>query len=465
MSLAQHESSHTDIFTDLDDSIFSDGSIDPLGLRMIWTSLGNAIFKNKLNTVSTSIKFYTLNLFHHSVIREVQQQYPEIFLNHTGKAPYHTKTDLYDGLIIFLECLMAHVLVQERQWASAESNSDFFIPGLSKLKGKIDNGVSEQITVSIPVSKNEGILVRHILLGIHGRHKGPFQQMGLLNRFDYYSNGRLWDEVRTLFKAPGWYRLHQRLCKVLRENVLSLRISGNKPIWVKASDALIDQSLLTLYRGVLHDDSFRLPSLISFWERYLGLSAAGDTASLIYDVVKSEKGEASAEEIIQELSEASGKEEFAAICAIEPFISLHNKVMNRLLSRGTVQFDEELKQFVRRKLSDPSINTSVIHQFLNERFFNAEAIRRLQELITLFEQSNHPVNEFQYITELIAFHHRVMKQRGNIPWISVGPSGDITQHRSFFYTDQYLQFLEGNVWMNDYYVGTVNSLYKGLYAS
>ena len=465
MSTDQHEPSYSDIFTDLDDSIFSDGSIDPLGLRMIWTSLGNAIFKNKLNTVSTSIKFYTINLFYHSVIREVQQHSPEIFINNTGKEPYHTKTDLYDGLIIFMECLMAHVLVQERQWGNADDSHDFFIPGLSKLRGKIDNGISDNITQGIPVSKSEGILVRHILLGIHGRHKGPFQQMGLLNRFDYYSNALLWEEVRTIFKTSIWHALHQRLSQMLIEKVLLLRVSGKKPIWVRITDELIDESLIDLYREVLHDEAFRLPSLIAFWERHLGLNSAGDTASLIYDVVKAEQGEAPAEMIIQRLNSQSPNDELAAICAIEPFISMHNKVMNRLLARGNAQFDDTLKQFVSHKLSDPSLNTNHIRTFLTERFFNTEAIRRIGELITLFEQSINPVNESHYVTELIGFHHRVMKQRGNIPWISMGSGGDITQHRSFLYTDSYLTFLEGKAWMNDYYVGTVNSLFKGLYAS
>jgi len=34
------------IFTSYDESIFSDGSIDPMGLRIIWTSLGNKILAN-----------------------------------------------------------------------------------------------------------------------------------------------------------------------------------------------------------------------------------------------------------------------------------------------------------------------------------------------------------------------------------------------------------------------------------
>ncbi|MBK9733192.1 MAG: hypothetical protein IPO83_18210 [Chitinophagaceae bacterium] len=57
------ENSLSNIFTEPDGSIFSDGSIDPMGLRIIWTSMGNRIFGNRLNTISTDIRFFTLNLF------------------------------------------------------------------------------------------------------------------------------------------------------------------------------------------------------------------------------------------------------------------------------------------------------------------------------------------------------------------------------------------------------------------
>ncbi|MBK9983878.1 MAG: hypothetical protein IPP15_16165 [Saprospiraceae bacterium] len=99
-----------DIFTDHDDSIFSDDSFDPLGLQMVWTSLGNKVFRNRLNTVSTNIRYYTLNLFHHLVIQQLEEKYEDKITNLIGRPPYDNRSDLYDGLIVFLECLLVHVL-------------------------------------------------------------------------------------------------------------------------------------------------------------------------------------------------------------------------------------------------------------------------------------------------------------------------------------------------------------------
>ena len=93
MSL-QFENLYTDIFTQPDNSIDSDGSIDPLGLLMIWTSLGNRVFHNRLNTVSTNIHFYTLNLFHHAIICELEETHIDKIVNLTGKAPYDNRNDL-----------------------------------------------------------------------------------------------------------------------------------------------------------------------------------------------------------------------------------------------------------------------------------------------------------------------------------------------------------------------------------
>src|SRR5688572_22204004 len=143
------ENNLTDIFTDYDESIFSDGSIDPLGLLIIWTSLGNRIFHNRLNSISTNIRSYTLNLFHHHVIRQACIQHQDKFVNLINKPPYHNSSDLYEGLAIFLECLMAHVIVQTDE--PIEVSDTVFLPGVSKLQGIMLHDPANKICKTIPV--------------------------------------------------------------------------------------------------------------------------------------------------------------------------------------------------------------------------------------------------------------------------------------------------------------------------
>ena len=53
------------IFTDYDESIFSDGSIDSIGLRIIWTSLGNKIFSiQSVPILDTTLLIYFMTIYY-----------------------------------------------------------------------------------------------------------------------------------------------------------------------------------------------------------------------------------------------------------------------------------------------------------------------------------------------------------------------------------------------------------------
>jgi len=51
----------TDIITEYDERISGDAYIDPLGERMIWQVFGQAIFNNRVNSISNDVRNYTLN--------------------------------------------------------------------------------------------------------------------------------------------------------------------------------------------------------------------------------------------------------------------------------------------------------------------------------------------------------------------------------------------------------------------
>jgi hypothetical protein len=168
------ENTLDNIFTDFDESIFSDGSIDPMGLRIIWTSIGSKIFHNKLNTISTDIKFYTLNLFHHYLLQKCISEDEDSVNKLIRKKPYYNKSDLFEGLVIFLENLLTNATYNV-------GDSSLMVPGKNKLGNLKRNDAKKQTVEKISVNRDKGILVRQYLLGIHGRHKGPFQQMGVFN--------------------------------------------------------------------------------------------------------------------------------------------------------------------------------------------------------------------------------------------------------------------------------------------
>ncbi|SUB73592.1 Uncharacterised protein [Pluralibacter gergoviae] len=57
--------------TEYDESLTGEMNIDPLGQLVIWSSWGQAIFHSRITSIANDVRQYTLNLLHHSVIREI----------------------------------------------------------------------------------------------------------------------------------------------------------------------------------------------------------------------------------------------------------------------------------------------------------------------------------------------------------------------------------------------------------
>jgi len=333
------ENSYTDIFTEFDESIFSDGSIDPVGLRIIWTSLGNAIFKNKLNTISTDIRYYTINLFHHYLIQKVRHKYEDELINIVGMQPYFNEQDLYDGIIIFLESLLTHVVHRINH---TEGNTYITVPGTSKLAAIIAESPEDRRVKYLQIDRRAGILVRHLLLGIHGRHKGPFQQMGIFNKNNYYSQRSVWEEAGQLFAKAPWNTLTDSLEGIIKEYVFERTKTGiiSAPV-----EDVVNHSLLEAYRNVLQEENFKETELINYWGNHLGLLEGA--AHVLYSELRRTDNKTDFENIIKRAAEKGQPDDYKyikAICAIEPLIARIEKTTNRLLQRGTNEIDSSSKE-------------------------------------------------------------------------------------------------------------------------
>lgn len=453
------ENTYTNIFTEFDESIFSDGSIDPMGLRIIWTALGNNIFKNKLNTISTDIRLYTLNLFHHNIIQSYQDKFRNKIINLTGKSPYSNTVDLYNGIIIFLEFILAHAArnINEKYGTSIS------VPGVSKLSNIMAENPNDARAQFLLVNSEKGILIRHILLGIHGRHKGPFRQMQIFSAADYYSNRAQWQEAGKLFSDKPWKELHQQLTDIIAKYIFENNRKKEGYIYAPADEVLNDD-LVTKYANVLKNETFKDEALIEYWEKQLGLREGA--ANLLFEELVKARDKEQYEIIIRAASEKGMPEDnryIKAICSIESFISRMEKVSQRLLNRGTTSIDDTLEAFLLNSLKDDNIDLSEIKTYLTEEFLSHEALRRTTELYHIYLTCKQKNDAACLVQQLIDYHKKIMGSRGNLPWLSFGSRDNITQHRSFVFSDNYLASLADNRWVNDYYLSTVLSLYNGLH--
>lgn len=57
--------------TEYDDSLSGDSYIDPIGTLIVWSALGRQVFGDRVNSVSNDVRNYTLNLFHHHLVRRL----------------------------------------------------------------------------------------------------------------------------------------------------------------------------------------------------------------------------------------------------------------------------------------------------------------------------------------------------------------------------------------------------------
>ena len=440
----------TDIFSEYDPSIISDGSIDPMGLRIIWTGLGGKIFNNKLNTISTDIRLYTLNLFHHYLLQKNLNRKETTVIQLLNQSNYHNRSDLNEGLIILLENLMIHAV-----HLIDPSRS---LPGMNKLNNlKITQPRHRSVT-DLVADRSEGILVRQYSLGIHGRHKGPFVEMGILDRKgdSIYSLQEVWDEAHLLFQTQPWKDADKLLSSLIADKLLSLPISKGKIIQYKTAD-ILTQELAKKYAALLQENIYTTNAIKAFWLNRLGLQSGA--AKILYATFL-EQMEEEPQYIFTKAYNDSQEPDLKAILVVEPFLTLIEKCMQRILNRTTTHVDAELKSFINDWLENHSIETSEINTFLSTNTLNDQANNRLKDLLAIYTNCRKsPDQAEQFVVQLIKYHHRLMDSRGNLKWVSVGVNNRISVHKSLYSSEKYLKSRD---WVNSYYLNTVKFLHKGL---
>jgi hypothetical protein len=446
------------IFSSYDESIFSDGSIDPMGLRIIWTSIGNKIFNNKINTISTDIRYYTLNLFHHYLLYKCTSEWSDKINMLVRQQPYINKSDLYDGIIIFLENLLTHSTLN----AQKNQSNNITVPGLNKLKGLLSKDDKNNPGNKLVVKRDSGILIRQHLLGIHGRHKGPFTQMGIFNNIaeDPYTNKVLWDHAEQLFSGNPWKSVAKMLLNLIDTKILSVQPKSGKEIEYKLED-IITVEIISSYFSILSPSLYSTDEIKSFWEQQLGLQQG--TAANLFTVYKNFNDKGDYQGIIEKTTKEYNDDLTKAIVTIEPFLTCIDKMVKRILLRGTSEINQNLINAANYWLNSNTIHIDKMETFLNDAYFNTEAVSRLKRLIKIYTESklskNPPV---EFINQLIQYHNEIMKSRGHIHWVSIGINNKITLHKSLYFNEKELAKLQQPDWVNTYYLPTLDSLYKGL---
>ncbi len=424
------------IFTEPDEDIFQEVNSDPLGIRVIWSDYGRRLFGGKITTVATDIRNYTLNLFHHWIIKEFIDSNPELYTRTLNNfMVLRTREMFVDGVLMYMEDIWVHSM-----YTAHDSDVDKgAVLGISKASEFHNNSK----VIDLKIDPNSGILVRQRGLGVNGRYKGPFTAMDIMTRSYTYTNN--WDVINSFFTKKHDF---QKLKELIIGRVKSLlQNKKNEEPWSDIENE--SQEIIRLYRSCFGKHQQVAQESKDIWIKLLGFGqgAAGELFSIVNN-----SSESDVEEIIKQgLSGSLPDKEKGMlndVLLIEPFLVWASKFFEAI-------------QYIKHK----NINLIVeyvqknLAQFKESLLLDLESLSepdrinaRLAKMIAVFK--NNPIENA--IPELLKYHTQVMKERDAFPWVEV--DGDRIIHST---PGNSLEDYDRKEWKNNYYIFALMSFCRG----
>lgn len=444
-----------EFFTIPDPDISQESSVDPMGIQVIWTYYGQAIFNEKLTTIANDLRVFTFNLFHNHVINQLFKNYPEqIQQAKNGYKTWTTEAEVKTGILMFLEDMVTWTFFFKDD--ISESNVDKLgILGLTKAR-TLWNSINED-QIFLGASKRSGLLKNQINLGMTGRYKGPMINMEFIDRSFCYIP-KTWEHVdKFMGKWMDAIELEAKITKLLTD------------VLFKANQKDFPRITLSeLKRNKLYKDiregyvkcfgSKKLPKDIrQYWKDKLGLlsgapKALFDQIALINDedyMDHSEIFSLARNNITKETEELN---KIDTIIKIEPFLS-HSEYLLRFVSQHSIKKVEDIEKdllVLRGKIkSTGNFNISNPHP-------------RLLELMKAMLSEG---SLLEWLERVLAFHTKVMENRGGNRWVELDGQYNFKHYfgvplRQDLNTIP--KYLHENIWWHTYYLETVRNIHIGL---
>lgn len=170
-----------------------------------------------MTSVADDIRNYTISLVHHAVIIKLKEDHSDFWTDYKTKAGSDAEAEA--RIILALEMLLAYSFVSNPQWENTTG-----ILGISSARKRWErtdhnNEIDlEEQPVDPKLNYYKGfvtLLVRQTGLGINGRYKGPFKNMGLIDKSGGYNKDK-WRALNILSKLNNYSELIESLVKCIR---------------------------------------------------------------------------------------------------------------------------------------------------------------------------------------------------------------------------------------------------------
>jgi hypothetical protein len=447
--------------TEHDESLAPDSYIDPVGTLVIWSSFSRMVFRNRVNSVSNDVRNYTLNLFHHFLVRKLIDD-DDAVLSPSLKRRYHDKDVLAfkHACLIFLENMFVYSLL--RRESSNKNVKTGGTLGISNARRRWEKEDGDPELVFTHEPKGQ-ILVRQLGLGVSGRYKTPLIEMDFFDASYQYNKPKFqpkWREAKAFITGDHKSllgRLEAQLYPFLKRCVAELHHLG------RLRFSGVPSRVIDAYANAFASPQVTGHYARDFWLQQTGLDYGA--AGALYTVLnrnaeanlepKQVLEQALGEELVQE-----EKYKLERIARLEPFLSDCMLLFTLMAAERNHSIDHVAKHWAEHgrnadrlsELAKPLVD-----------FVRLPAIRGSQAAIRLtkLQEVADAGDLGQQIRRLADYHSGIMRSRGQPAWLVVGENDMIQLNARTMSRPAPGTWRPGD-WYNAYYLPQFRSLVLGL---
>ncbi|WP_411886566.1 hypothetical protein [Polaromonas sp. YR568] len=451
----------TPYLTEYDETLSADTYIDPIGTLIIWSTFGRQVFKNRVNSISNDVRNYTLNLFHHFLVRKLVAD-DAVQLSSSLQQKYGNKDALAfkQACLILLENLFVYSVLRHENLKDVKTAG---VLGISKARRRWDQDEGDPVIVFTHETAGQ-ILVRQLGLGVSGRYKTPLVEIGFFDSgYQYFRPAfqSRWSDAAAFVTGNS----NDVLAKIEREAYAFLKAQLPKLRHKGALRFRIDvpEKLTKAYALAFSSPAAVGAYARQFWLRQTELDSGA--AGALMKVLEAESGEALSsrrvvEKALKEDLQPLEKAKLDHIIKVEPFLSdcaLLFTLMTRERKQSVGAVAVLWESFGRDGNRLPGLAQELTAIINLPALRGSEAGRRFSRL-----QQVAKAGDFEsQVRALVKYHSDVMQARGQPVWLSIDNGGSITVHsRTATLVEPGTR--RPGAWYNDYYVPQFRSLVKGL---
>ncbi|EPM44379.1 hypothetical protein [Pseudomonas syringae] len=447
--------------TEYDDELSGDSYIDPLGVLVIWSAFGQQIFRNRVNSISNDVRNYTLNLLHHTLIRDLCDddavQPSKALVEEVGDK--HSLA-LRQACLVYLENIFTYAMVAAPANAGVDSLG---ILGASKARARLEAQGNPQLQFT---HKKAGyLLVRQLGLGVSGRYKTPFMEMGFFNAtYNYHHKpdaAKLWDKTHLLIQ--GCERL-AALYKEAKAHLLELLQGYRRKSRIAFDD--LPASLLEAYRKALPSPRQVGADTRDFWLDITGL-ASGAAGALLS--VLDEQAQQSPELPLpvqqlfslgrQRCGDPVEQQKLLHVQTLEPLLAeadLLFTLAHHAKNQSITEIEAHWQALGRNASTLPNAASQIEELPSLMSVLAGTGQKRLGHLLKLARTGSFA----EQLRGLLDYHALVMRGRGQLPWAQAQDFERIKVNARTTTLPTAEKWPAGR-WVNSYYISQFRNLVAG----